>query len=1145
MKKLLPFLLALLLASCQREADTRDPLPAASGQVRPVSVRIAGEDTKSLVSSSVEDFSCAYLFAFWSDSKNICTRQADGSTKPVAIYSEQKDFEWEIPVGSGRPLDIWTLVNPAEDIRALLDEYVSSGTALREDDLAALRFVCKDPEMLLALETDGSHMPMSGIEEGVTLSGTEASLTLTLKRLFSRYDIKLNTKKFTDDGWTVKAARIMGAQSNTEAPYFYTGSGTGYRQDDERKLALVDYATLEDLASLNTLDEDSRSEEYTTFYFLENCQGDLGPASNWSRVAQEIGEAQLRCCSYLDIAVEASKSGYSQRNFRYRLYLGQEQMRENFDIIRNRHQRISLLLDAPTDGFRWTAGAPVSVAPGEWVDIPFETTLKKEELLFECLKNNAPSDDLRLEKCRWNADGTGGTAVFQAAKDSEEGALVLLQGGDRVGDISDRIQVSITEEASFFKDVVPLHVAQYAAEWSCYDIRSYVEKYPGAFSATLVTFGSDGRFENDGRHAENIVPRPDSDDFGKDKTDIYRSHLFYDHRSGRLFVYGYPGRGNRHELTLSVHLGEDGDADDIDRSKTYVLRPKWPLFRTQAAIRGAYKVFTDYQTRLEMDSESFPSCEITGVLLDPDSHEVLTNSRFGWADITVGRYADRICFTGARWVGDNDPYVLNSAQLFESTNMYENERGEGFDACMTYKRGPRDKGIADFDRFELQMRDMDHAYDADTYISFDHSLFGGGNAFYPILKYHEKPPRKVVLLQAAPGTSRYEEMTASTEEAGEEFYLMKGLRQTFFINYQGFIPTEAPEITIEKGTEGLDFRIDRYPLKYKMERITLSLFRIDFEVDWTAEADIFDDTSVGYAPGMVQPVDFLSYRIRVSHPRAEFSDQIVAKVLHQRLGYTFSYDAYREPQSIEESNQLGGFLKMKMFNPFKFRFHLQWKATATLYLRHQISMLLGYKTDPDSGSSFSTNFSLRATPSPEGTLIEGSQPAQTINRACDKVWSSKAVKNVFKNEIVLNNHYFFYEHPLPKRLQLSISIGMPDGFDSELPGLSYAGECGEHTVMDRYCTAHFNGAGDLRLCYKYFLEREVWNDCLTYKEPRKENYETWKDNSWYLETAGRDRLIYYYAQVPDWFSWDFDKCRGDLLINNSEDYPRFSGEIGN
>ena len=450
------FLCALLLSlgACHRE----ESLPEApEARFAPIKVILVQEEepTKSVVSSAVENFTCAYLFAFWHDSKTICTT-ADGA--PLAIYTEQKSFDWVLPVGNNRKIDVWALVNPLADLKTTLDAFIAERTDLKEADLGALRFVCEDTEALINMEDDG--MPMSGRMDGLYLESQDDPLVFTLKRLFARYDIKINASKFIECGWQVKAAKVVGAASNTEVPYFYLGEGPGFRQEDSQKLSVLDWATARDIQTINTVGDDGKSTEATTFYFLENCQGDLGPASDWHKVGAELKD-EVKNCSYLSFNVIASKDGYEDRCFTYRLYPGKNaDMCSNFDIVRNRQRKITLRLAAPSDGFQWAKENGLDVLPGESISIPFETTLKYSETEAENELFITPgAESLSVESITWqegNLDRTMGYADGQRRTDYPYYGTVTLKaasgaspvpvevsGHDKQNDISDIASVNI------------------------------------------------------------------------------------------------------------------------------------------------------------------------------------------------------------------------------------------------------------------------------------------------------------------------------------------------------------------------------------------------------------------------------------------------------------------------------------------------------------------------------------------------------------------------------------------------------------------------------------------------------------------------------------------------------------------------------
>ena len=446
-----------VFSGCQREVPLQETHPQ---RLAPVTLLLQEEmpDTKSQVSSAVENFTCAYLFAFWNDSGAACT---DAEGRPVAIYTEEKSFDWLLPVGDRR-IDVWALVNPFSELKQTLDGYLEQGTTRTQ--LGSLTYFCTDPEAFANLENDG--MPMSGMMNGLRLESQDDPLVFTLKRLFTRVELRIHTSKFVESGWSVQAARVTGAQSNTEVPYFYTGSGAGFRQEDASKLATLDWATPRDIQTINTVGDDNKSTAFSTFYFLENCQGDIGPASSWHKVGIELASLVTRC-SYLSIHVIASKGGYKDRTFTYRLYPGQDPlMCGNFDLIRNRHRKVTLKLAAPTDGFQWTEEEQTLLLPGSCFTLPFETTLRysanaaENELYFSCKREGAATADVILESVLWQEGNAGrpfgrtgadrrtdypyyGTATFRVRESAEVGPVDIV-GHDRAMDITDTAPVVVT-----------------------------------------------------------------------------------------------------------------------------------------------------------------------------------------------------------------------------------------------------------------------------------------------------------------------------------------------------------------------------------------------------------------------------------------------------------------------------------------------------------------------------------------------------------------------------------------------------------------------------------------------------------------------------------------------------------------------------
>ena len=461
---------ALLVAGCRHteedSAVVETPPPAGKAlRFASVPVSLYGEKedgTKSVVSTDVEGFRSAWLFAFDSDGAIYL----DGEDRPVALHTASKTFEWTLPLGV--EMDILVVVNPGDDTGTVLNGFLSD-IGLTKDDLLSLTYTCGSAAAMLSMETVG--MPMSGAMEGVVLGSASDPLVFTLRRLYARYDLRINTSRFAASGWSVSAVGILASRSNTEVPFFYTGSGAGFRQSDASKLSVVDYATGDDLAAVNTLDGDNRSTAAATLYFLENCQGDpSGTASKWSNVGTELAD-EVALCSYIEFSVTASRPGFGERAFRYRLYPGQNaDMKSNFDIVRNRQRKISITLDAPTDGFQWTNTSMLRVAPGETITIPFETSLQQSEASFTVTEGGSSTTDLAVIEVTWYSDnlsrteGTGsgqrrtsysyyGTVSFKARDGADEGTIVSVKGGQ--AELYEKANVLVMTDFDYFWNTVP------------------------------------------------------------------------------------------------------------------------------------------------------------------------------------------------------------------------------------------------------------------------------------------------------------------------------------------------------------------------------------------------------------------------------------------------------------------------------------------------------------------------------------------------------------------------------------------------------------------------------------------------------------------------------------------------------------------
>lgn len=430
MKKISILLIAIpCFLSCLRNLETCVPerLEGLYTSVSASLVRseVPGE-TKSVCTADAESFTEAYLFAFRSGEQTIY------AAKHV---TRTDSFQWTLPRGEN--LEIWALANPAGNtLKALLENSLEDARLTRQNLLDLPHFSCPSAASLKELDGDGTHLPMSAIV-AVRFDGARGTLTVPLKRLFAKYELKLNWSRFLSEGWTVRAAGVKCVNCNGSVPYFYDGPGAGYAAEAGDLVSLLDHDDGDDLDCLNELAPGGSSGWKAFFYLPENCQGTIlsdggVPAQSWKTVYQELG-TRVSACSYISVNVAASKEGVPERRFSYRIYPGNERtMNRNFDIVRNTFRALTVTLTPglETDGFRWTNAQAITVEPGGTVDIPFETSL------------DSPCFSVRGSGLEW-VETAGGCARFRALADAREGTVRAL-GGDEGFEVSDSVPVSIT-----------------------------------------------------------------------------------------------------------------------------------------------------------------------------------------------------------------------------------------------------------------------------------------------------------------------------------------------------------------------------------------------------------------------------------------------------------------------------------------------------------------------------------------------------------------------------------------------------------------------------------------------------------------------------------------------------------------------------
>ena len=979
-------------------------------RLRAVSVRLdSGEkDTKSIISVESEAFKCAYLFAF-DNSTHLTFLNENGGN--IGVKTEAKTLNWAIPVGpdgkgNSQVMDVYAIVNPDTDNTVLLEEFLAR-TDVTEEEVEALLYQCDDALSLSSLETDG--MPMSGCLKGLTLASSEDSFTLSLKRLFSRYDIRLDVSPFSQGGWTVEAAEALASHSNTRADYFYTGGGVGVQAVQE-DLAMVDMATDSDLENLNVVGADGKSAGSLTLYFLENCQGDIGPASAWNAVYAQLGD-EVSCCSYAEFVIKATHATLGERSFKYRFYPGQnDDMCSNFDIIRNVRRKVSLTLspDLSSEYFRWVYDGNLKVAPGEMLTIHYETTLDEALLHFSAWLDGLPSDYLEVEHLH------PGLVTVKARPDAPEGGVFQLQGGDASGQVSDKVSILVTSAVSFWKDVEVLYTPQYRGQWM---VLRLSENVFGEGEYLQASVRNDYRLDNGEMTASSscsTVLSPDDEVFAGGKAGTNVPHIWFDPDARLLFVYshiGRPDRENESTLTLCVMDSEDGTPYTLHR-KDYVFRQKDPVFRLRNRLDSP-----DYSYATTIDTDGATQAEeLSFVLVDPDNNNhIIPNSEFRWGghglySMPGMTYAPYNCSSGGFYV-DN---LLVESQI--ETDYVGSSVDDGF---RLDSPGPPDQGSWDFDLYNFTLQPLsraDFSYGDQRYFLFYHSFFYREEVHvHPSCRLLAAPERSLTLVQALPGTNDYNAMSPSSTPA-EDFYLMYGFRQSYFVKLEN-LPDAAPAVSLSPSSSALT---------YSLSRVQAGLYRLDC---WLTRYDnplSHNDAALPYTPKQTTPdPDDGDYDVGITVSSGNYSDAVVCHVLHKRFG-----------ASLTDVNRRD--LKLQMWNPLGFVL----SASCTLntqykmyWYRHPLKEMFDGPCFNTQSASFVLNATLAASP-----LVEKNVPAR-LEKASRELRGIRCTyaRDVHPDFIAHNyrEEDLILYYPCAEATSFSGSLALSsDGFASTVAGLS-------------------------------------------------------------------------------------------------------------
>ena len=294
MKRTVVYLLyALLLTSCLEEEQS--PIPEETDSTcRYVSVGMSiapgGEGSKSVVSSQVEDFHGAILYALSPTTGKILkygSNAGELSGTPVWISTQSKYFSWPLPEKTA--MTIYCIVNPPEG----LEDDIPAAHVTR-DLLLGKCFECNGHLGLKALETSGSGLPLTGCKEVSSgeITSDDAFLSVSVGHIFAKYSFSLDVSGLEDvEKLTVNKLAVN--NGNTRVPYFVSG----FCQSDDSYLTDSDYASAAQLLQLSKGGQGNSVD----IYVLENCHGTHTGASSWWTVYRDLHQAwpEISLCTFI------------------------------------------------------------------------------------------------------------------------------------------------------------------------------------------------------------------------------------------------------------------------------------------------------------------------------------------------------------------------------------------------------------------------------------------------------------------------------------------------------------------------------------------------------------------------------------------------------------------------------------------------------------------------------------------------------------------------------------------------------------------------------------------------------------------------------------------------------------------------------
>ena len=454
------------------------------------------------------------------------------------------------------------------------------------------------------------------------------------------------------------------------------------------------------------------------------------------------------------------------------------------------------------------------------------------------------------------------------------------------GVLSDNANLEVTMAASFWKDFEVLHTAKYTGEWSCINIKPYVENYIDCNVYLTVRKVSDNSvMPNWTQYRCSIYPTASADVFGNGKTDVGKAHLYYDHTNGNLFVYANTTETHYIQLEFEVGVGYDENDDEIYNYKTYRFPPvKMPHLVVSYTDDNGYHEKVEGKITINMHYPRYYNYNMRFSLIDPDTKDYVGGSYNGNNYYDWG-CAGNIGFTDARW-DDSSPNII-TALYGEETSVQECDTGsDGGVDYILYPPDPYSNELFNGGDFEIKPGTTPVNYSDDIYTTFEHDIYYGGVEIHPVVVYDDSSAPKMKVFEAADGENTYSKMKAGEEAAEfEEFNIIYGIKKSYFITVNN--TNNTPNIALSISSSNRPY------LQYSLTPIGSGNYqekeyRLDFWVDRYENPLTLDDTALPYK-GQTLDENAGDKTVDITITCGTITKHLNCNVLHKRFELAYNY----------------------------------------------------------------------------------------------------------------------------------------------------------------------------------------------------------------------------------------------------------------